>query len=172
MCAQVRVNFVLAKGRSSDFILSPGGGLSGHVKRDTTQAASSAGQSRDKVLVLSNMDVGAAQLHLLMEAALAGRQEAAPPNRHVAVSLAPGGNTNISTNPTTKDSKKTSQNDSPNTSLKFVQSLRTAAKSIESLAVSKLNTDGQRTFDSKDTIQSIELNQVCTCVYVECHTTY
>ena len=38
---------------------------------------SNSGQVKDRVLVLSNMDVDVAALHLLMEAALAGLKEAA-----------------------------------------------------------------------------------------------
>lgn len=84
VCAQVRVKFVLSNGavQNGEFILIPQGGLEGHVRRDTTQAASSGAKTREQVLVLSNMDVSVAQLQLLMEAALAGLQQAAPPTTH------------------------------------------------------------------------------------------
>jgi len=82
----VRVRFVLKNGaiQNGEFLLSPQGGLEGHIRRDTAHAGASTTKSLDKVLVPSNMDVGVAQLQLLMEAALAGLQEAAAPITLVA----------------------------------------------------------------------------------------
>jgi Ran GTPase-activating protein (RanGAP) involved in mRNA processing and transport len=73
----VRVRIVREDRRDAAqyFTLNPGGGLAGHIRKDTAQAAASAA---DRVLFLASMDVDMAALHLLMEAALAGLREAAP----------------------------------------------------------------------------------------------
>ena len=87
---EVRVKIVLGgkngdEQASSQFILRPGGGLEGHFRKDTSQkaaaSAATSAPSQDRVLVLSNMDVDVAALHLLMEAALAGLKEVAVPDR-------------------------------------------------------------------------------------------
>jgi hypothetical protein len=127
--------------------LSPGGGLAGHIRKDTAQAAASAA---DRVLFLASMDVDMAALHLLMEAALAGLREGGAPT-----TLNLGGSEK-------KDDHTASpekQGKVPNTSAQFTELLETTAQSIQSLAASKILTEGQETIVDKDAVQAIELNQ-------------
>lgn len=127
--------------------LSPGGGLAGHIRKDTAQAAASAA---DRVLFLASMDVDMAALHLLMEAALAGLREGGAPT-----TLNLGGSEK-------KDDHTASpekQGKAPSTSAQFTELLETTAQSIQSLAASKTLTEGQETIVDKDAVQAIELNQ-------------
>ena len=133
------------------FVLSPGGGLEAHVRKDTTQAAAAASeQSWDRVLVLSNMDVDEAALQLLMEAALAGLKQAAAPST---------AEDDDKSNSKQASNETESEQADLNTSKKLAKSLETASKSIESLAASTLKAHGEQSLKSTHAVQSIELNQ-------------
>ena len=141
-------------------MLSPGGGLEAHVRKDTTQAAAAASeQSWDRVLVLSNMDVDEAALQLLMEAALAGLKQAAAPSKDDDNSATTDQTVPGSSNSKQPSNETESKQADLNTSKKVAKSLETASKSIESLAASTITAHGEQSLQGMHAVQSIELNQ-------------
>ena len=128
-----------------NFILRPGGGLEGHVRRETAQAAAS-GSTRDRVLALSNMDLGVVPLQLLMEAALAGLQD-------MAKSM------NCQSTVGSSEYKKPGMEASLDTPEHFSKSRENAAESLKRLAASKTVLDGDWSLDGQAMVHSVEINQ-------------
>ena len=173
---EVRVKILLANEDFSEFILSPGGGLEVYCRKDTSQTAASAansGQGKDRVLVLSNMDVDVATLHLLMEAALAGLKEAAAVPARVSAEISKTeGDNSISTHTKGNVSiKNTSQEEASKQSGEFAEKVLAPTKTTKTekvlaatkttktkLTAIRTTLDGM-SLDRKKMVESIELNQ-------------
>ena len=138
---QVRVKILDDTNDAHNFTLRPGGGLEGHVRRDTTQQAASGGKER--VLTLANMNVGIYILQLLME---------------MALSYTPSSSTDANSSAVLEEPLPQS-NKSAGKNSHFSDSLLKASKSLQKLSASKIVADGEQLQDGKDMVQSIELNQ-------------
>jgi hypothetical protein len=163
----VRVKILLTNEDFSEFILSPGGGLEVYCRKDTSQTAASAansGQGKDRVLVLSNMDLDVAALHLLMEAALAGLKEAAAVPARVSAEISKTEGDNSIPTPSVQPKEKVGINNaSPekalNKSVVFAEKLFAATQTAKTkLTAIRTTLDGM-SLDRKQMVQSIELNQ-------------
>jgi hypothetical protein len=135
-CCNQKVGVAFENFRESHrLVLSPGGGLGHHARKDSTQAS-----SKDYVLVLSNMGLGVLALQLLMEAALAGVREAPQDKKSLE--------TNSESNAVTSPSEKSDMNETH---------LKKAASQIESMSIDVSLEDGEWHRDSG--ITSIEINE-------------
>jgi len=148
---QVRVKIVGGRPRAINLTLVGGGGLEAYIRKDTQ----SCDESRDRMLVLSNMDLSIVSLQLLMEAALAGLQDAMIPD---ALPDATVSDNDASALAESSANIRTGLDDALNTSKQLVKSLETSALSIQRLTASKTIIDGEWSLDLKDVVQSIELN--------------
>jgi hypothetical protein len=165
---EVRVKIVLSgkngdEHASSEFILRPGGGLEGHLRKDASQKATSAGALQDRVLVLSNMGVDVLALHLLMEAALSDPKEAAVPDRGSDEASKANGGKNGAASEIEKSKRETARTHThahTQTQLTFEKLLEQSKTNLTTrLTENREMPDGSRPPDRKKMVKSIELNQ-------------